>query len=87
MKIIDDTLFPYEIVIDQLNHIVQEDTGKLDKQGEQVYKNHGYFGNLESALSKVIGLKLINLEKTHTLAEYIEQYKLIKKQIKEAIKF
>ena len=87
MKIVDQTLFPYEIALDGNNYTVEEITKKVNSKGETIYKNHGYYSSLEGALGKIISLKMIDSGKSVTLNEFIQEYKEIKNEIKEAIKF
>lgn len=87
MKIFDHTLLPYEINIDANNFTVEENTGKLNKENESIYRNHGYYSSLLSAISKVISLKLHAIDESLTLKEYIHKYEQIKDEIKASINF
>jgi hypothetical protein len=87
MKIQDETLEPYEIVMDGSNYSVEQKSDKINKEGDLITKNHGYFTSLHSALSKIISLKLISSKKSVTLKEFIAEYTSIKDDIKNSIGF
>ena len=87
MKIVDPVLMPYEIAIDGSNYTVEELTSKLNKNHEPIYRNHGYFSSIEGSVGKIISLKLIDNNKSITLKEYIQEYRDIKDEIKEILKF
>jgi len=80
MKIKDQSLIPYEIHIDGSNHAIEQDLLKKDKYGKQLFKNHGYFSSFESALKKVISLK-INKGQTLNLKEFMKEYRDISREL------
>tara|TARA_R110000796_G_scaffold13560_4_gene43757 strand:- start:2249 stop:2512 length:264 start_codon:yes stop_codon:yes gene_type:complete len=87
MKIQDETLEPYEIVMDGSNYSVEQKSDKLNKEGDLITKNQGYFTSLYSAIGKIISLKLISSNKSVTLKEFILEYTSIKNEIKNSIGF
>jgi hypothetical protein len=87
MKIQDETLEPYEIVMDGSNYAVEQKSDKINKEGDLITKNQGYFTSLHSAIGKIISLKLISSKKSVTLKEFILEYTSIKNEIKNSIGF
>ena len=45
----------YVIDVDSLNYTLKKDTGRLDKDGNKVYRTYGYHSSLKSALVACIG--------------------------------
>lgn len=77
MKIVDQKMSPYEIHCDSNNYEVVEPTSRTDKDGNPVYKGHGYFTSVEKALVKITKL-IVEVDKTYTISEYIKQINNVK---------
>lgn len=80
MKItIDSTYF---IDKDSLCYALKEVTGRMTKEGEDVYATHGYFNSLEAALNKLRHIRVEAQLQTDeiSLSDYIKE---IKEQTKE----
>lgn len=74
MKIIDEKIKPYSINLTSENYDVLEDTGKTDKNDNSIYKTHGHFSNVESALNKIARL-IVEKEVVYTIEEYVNKLK------------
>ena len=86
MKIIDPSIAPYEIHIDDTGHDVVQPTNNTDKKGSVFYKRFRYFSNLSEALLKIIKLKVTKDDKTVTISEYLERYKEVGYSVTHLIK-
>lgn len=84
MRIIDEALNPYEISIDGYNHSIEEKTSSVDKHGEIIYKNHGYYSNIENTVNKITSLKL-DRGQTTTLVGFLDSYREIKNEILKSL--
>lgn len=86
MVIKDKTIAPYQIKFDGSTYILEEPTGTTDRDsGNEIMKNHGYFSKLESAIEKVIKLKLTT-KAVVTLKEFLDQYRELRDEIVKAVK-
>lgn len=85
-QIIDKALEPYEIHIDAHNYALMEATNNKDKKGNIIYRNHGYFRNIESAVLKVVKIKTDEKVIIATLQGYIAQFESVKNEIINALK-
>lgn len=74
MTITDEKIKPYLINLTSENYDVLEDTGKVNKEGQRVFKTHGHFSSVESALNKISKL-LVETNKSYTVSEYVETLK------------
>lgn len=83
MKIIDEKIKPYSINLNSDNYDVIEDTGRLDKKEQIIYKTHGHYSSTEGALNKIVKLMVEKDESVYTIKEYIEALKLTKINITE----
>lgn len=60
--------------------IIKEYTGKHDKNGNETYKVHGYYSNINYALKKLFQMKL--MESTHmTIGELVQHVQNIEQYI------
>ena len=80
MKIVDKIIHPYLIDLTSENYDVLEDINKVNKEGVEVFKNHGHFSSVQNALQKVQKL-LVEKDKTYTISEYLSEMQKLKIQI------
>ena len=80
MRIEDTVLKPYFIELSSDNYNVIETTGKQDKKGNDIFKTHGHFSNVENALKKIVKLK-VEVGIVYSLSQYLEALRLTKIQI------
>lgn len=81
--IIDDR---YLIEVDKWNYTLLERTGKLDKNENEVFKPHGHFGSVESALIHLAKIQVLSSNDKLTVAEYIRELKDTAEQLVNACK-
>ncbi len=72
MKIKDAKLGKYEIQHDGNNYNVIENTGKIDKKGIEITKNHAYCTSVGSAIKKIVKLQVEGENDTYDLSEYVK---------------
>ena len=83
MKIhVEDKLY---IESDERQFILKEYTGKLDKEGNELYKTIGYFGKVNQALKHLVKLEVMKSEATN-VRELIEDVERIEVKIESLIK-
>lgn len=73
----------YFIEVDDRNFTLKVDTGRLNKKGEPIVNDIGYYSTVEAAVNKVIQLKVLNENDELTLKEYIEKLREVKYKIEE----
>ncbi|MED4172627.1 hypothetical protein P4631_09280 [Halalkalibacterium halodurans] len=78
MKVkIEDNLY---IEGDGRQYTLKQYTGKKSSEGREDYVIHGYFGTIESAVKKVVKLK-ISESTASTLAELVDEIKRIRNYV------
>lgn len=80
MEIQDEIIKPYKITFSNNNYDVIETLKKLDKDGKATFKSHGHFSSVENALAKIVKL-FVEVNKTYTVKQYIEEIKRVKQLI------
>lgn len=85
MKIIDKAIKPYEIHINNNSYNVEEFTGNTDKKGNEITKNHGYFTSIQSAVEKIVKLKVNSNDDIVSLNEFLGRYKSLKESISQTL--
>ncbi|MNS65639.1 hypothetical protein D3C72_988130 [compost metagenome] len=90
MKVqVEESLY---IESDEYQYILREYTGAIAKpakegeEGRPVYKTHGYFPTIESALGKVLSMK-IKASTAKDIKELIRDVEDIRNYIKETVSF
>lgn len=73
----------YFIEVDDRNFTLKVDTGRLNKKGEPIVNDIGYYSTVDAAVNKVIQLKVLNENDELTLKEYIEKLREVKYKIEE----
>lgn len=82
MKVcVEDNLY---IESDGMQFILKEYNGKQDKQGNELYKTHGYFPNVASALNHVVKMKVMN-SNASTLSELLAEVEGIREYIESKV--
>lgn len=81
--IIDDK---YLIEVDKWNYTLLERTGKFDKKENEVFKTHGYFQSVESALIHLAKIQVVSSNDKLKIAEYIRELKDTTQQLVNACK-
>jgi hypothetical protein len=83
MIIKDKLIEPYEIHYDGLQYTI----GKphVSAKGEKSLKNTSYFHSIEYAISKIISIKMGEKQDVVTLQEFYDEFKIMFKEVKEAI--
>jgi len=71
----------YFIEVDDRNFTLKVDTGRLNKKGEPIVNDIGYYSTVDAAVNKVIQLKVLNENDELTLKEYIEKLREVKYKI------
>ena len=71
-KILDEVFGPYEIHMEE-NQFVLIDTRN--------HKHLGYYGDMGGVINKITQLNLVNLDKSYTLAGFLESFNNIKDQL------
>ncbi|MEK4108155.1 hypothetical protein NST28_29230 [Paenibacillus sp. FSL R10-2791] len=71
---------------DERQYMLNEYNGKQDKEGRDLYKTHGYFPSVESALQKALKLRISRSTST-TLHELIAEVESIKEEIRTTVTF
>lgn len=71
----------YFIEVDDRNFTLKNDTGRLNKRGEPIVNDIGYYSTVDAAVNKVIQLKVLNENDELTLKEYIEKLREVKYKI------
>lgn len=69
---------------DERQFILKEYTGKKDKHGTQLYKTHGYFPSVKSALEHFVKLKVMDSTAT-TLSELLQEVRSIRAYLESQI--
>jgi len=82
MKIIDKKLHPFSIKLVSNDYDILEDTGRVDKNKNKIFRNHGHYSSTENALKKIQKL-LVEVDATYTLKEYMDELKRVKIQIED----
>lgn len=72
------------IEVDERSATIKEYTGKLDKDGKELYNVLGYFSKLQSAVKKLISLNIAR-SKTNELNELLERLNDIEWKIEDAM--
>jgi HEPN domain-containing protein len=72
------------IEVDEHSATIKEYTGKLDKDGKELYNVLGYFSKLQSAVKKLLSLNIAR-SKTKDLNELLERLNDIEWKIEDAI--
>ncbi|MXV39369.1 hypothetical protein GO491_11890 [Flavobacteriaceae bacterium Ap0902] len=85
MTIKDKNLEPYEIIHDGFCYRVTENTGRRNKQDEDIYKVHAYCSSVANAINKVIKLKIETSSATYNLKEYADKLKAITNEINQIL--
>jgi hypothetical protein len=70
---------------DERQYTIKEYTGKTDKEGNETYKVHGYFGSLQQAVKKLIKMEIVQSEATN-LKELLDDIGRIEEKINALIK-
>jgi predicted Rossmann-fold nucleotide-binding protein len=84
MKIhIKDSLY---VESDDRQFIIKEYNGKQDKQGNDIYKIHGYFGSMVQVVKHLIKMEVMKSE-AKSLSELVADINRIEKEIEEKIKY
>lgn len=79
--IIEDKLIkPYSILKESHSYDVVKNTGRKDKAGKVVYEYVTHHSNVESALKKIVKLK-VESKKTFIIKEYITELKRVTNSI------
>lgn len=78
MKIIDKRIEPY-IIDASDNQFTVKSLAGTNKDGEQLYNNHGYFTSLSSAIKKIVKMNSLNEEESN-LDSYIDRLEYLNKQ-------
>lgn len=82
MKVcIEDNLY---IESDGMQFILKEYNGKKDKLGNDLFKTHGYFPTVASALNHVVKMKVMNSDAS-TLSELLTEVKGIREYIESKV--
>lgn len=81
----DEKLGKYEVHLDGSNYSVIERTG-INKKGDDVFKTHAYCSSMESAISKIIRMKVENNDNVHSLESYLKELKSQSEQLNKAFK-
>lgn len=71
MIIKDKDLGKYEIHHDGNNYSVIENTGKKNKDGDPIFKNHAYCSNVCSAINTIVKLLIEGKEEVYDLKGYL----------------
>ncbi len=71
---------------DERQYMLNEYNGNLDKEGRATYRTHGYYPSVESALQKVLKLRISKSTAT-TLHELIADVESIREEIRTAVQF
>jgi predicted Rossmann-fold nucleotide-binding protein len=83
MKIhIKDSLY---VESDERQFIIKEYNGKQDKQSNDIYKVHGYFGSMVQVVKHLIKMEVMKSE-AKNLSELVADINRIEKQIEELIR-
>lgn len=69
---------------DSLQFIIKEYNGKTDKNGNALYKTHGYFNSVQNAMHHLVKMKIMQSTAT-TLKELIASVDDIRKFIEERV--
>jgi len=78
MKIIDKSIYPYEIHQDKRQFILKKWTFNK-KQQKEVLKNDEFYSNNIEYLINALSIRLMNLDKTETdLGGFVEAYRKVK---------
>jgi len=82
MKIkVEENLF---IESDGVQFILRDYSGKVDKKGKEIYKSLGFFGSLQSALKKVVKIKIMK-SNAETIQQLLSELKIIEDEIDDLI--
>jgi hypothetical protein len=71
---------------DERQYMLNEYNGKQDKDGRDIYKTHGFYPSVESALQKVLKLRISRSTST-TLHELLAEVESIREEIRTAVTF
>lgn len=82
MKIQDELIAPYSIIIDADNFSVGQEREYEKKDGEKytIQQGQTFHSSIESAIQKIIQLKLRDSEETINLEEFLKRYKFLNQE-------
>jgi hypothetical protein len=78
---IEDNLY---LESDGLQFIIKEYTGKLDSQGNERFKTHGFFSTVKSAVEHLVKMKVMQSTAT-TLCELVQDVERIRQYIESKL--
>ncbi|MMZ46512.1 hypothetical protein D1872_81290 [compost metagenome] len=84
MKVLIDEESLVYLESDPRQFILREYNGDVDSEGREVYKNLGYFSDLNAALRFIIQKKIRESD-AETIEELIEEVKALREYIDEAV--
>ncbi len=80
-KIIDKSLEPYSVHIDEDNYAVVKYTSKVRADGRSLFKTDSYHSKLRSAVKRIVRLKAVNDGSTESLNSYVERVERVAREI------